>query len=152
MALDRISVALLGAILLAVPALAQEATPAAPAAPAAAPETPAPPPAPAPPANTGRVYISYPVLSKATYDANVAIDEAWLADPIKSGSCVYFDLPVGDHKLHTTTTPAWHVTLAAGDTKYAELQYRGGGINGLVPADGSAPTNPAACIQGNSPI
>ena len=149
MALNKIFAALLGAAALAVPALAQDTTPATPPATAAAP---APPVPAAPPANTGRLYISYPVLSSATYDANLAIDDAWLADPIKSGSCVYFDLPLGDHKLHTTTTPAWHVTLAAGDSKYAELQYRGGGINGLVPADGNAPANPAACIQGNSPI
>ena len=156
MALNKISAALLGAAALAVPALAQDTTP--PTPPAAAAEAPAPAalPAPpvsaAPPANTGRLYISYPVLGPATYDANVAIDDAWLADPIKSGTCVYFDLPLGDHKLHTTTTPTWHLTLAAGDTKYAALQYRGGSINGLAVADGSAPANPAACIQGASPI
>ena len=150
MALNKISAAFLGAAALAVPALAQDTTSATPpAAPAAAPAPAAPAAAPA---NTGRVYISYPVLSQAAYDANLAIDEAWLADPIKSGSCVYFDLPLGDHKLHTTTTPTWHVTLAAGDTKYATLQFRSGSINGLVPADGAAPANPAACIQGTSPI
>lgn len=156
MALNKISAALLGAAALAVPALAQDTTPATPsAAPAAspAPDAPPAPPAPAaPPSTTGRLYISFPVLSQATYDANLAIDEAWLADPIKSGSCVYFDLPLGDHKLHTTTTLTWHLTLAAGDTKYAALQYRGGSINGLAVADGSAPANPAACIQGTSPI
>ena len=150
MALNKISAALLGAVALAVPALAQDTTPATPpAAPAAAPATPVPA---APAANTGRLYVSYPVLSQATYDANLAIDEAWLANAIKSGSCVYFDLPLGDHKLHTTTTLTWHLTLAAGDTKYATLQYRGGSINGLAVADGSAPANPAACIQGTSPI
>ena len=154
MALNRISAVLLAAAALAVPALAQDTTPATPpAAPSAAPDPAAPPAAPlAPSSTTGRLYISYPVLDKATYDANVAIDDAWLADPIKSGTCVYFDLPLGDHKLHTTTTPIWHLTLAAGDTKYAALQYRGGSINGLAVADGSAPANPAACIQGASPI
>lgn len=145
----RLAAMILAAGALALPALAED-PPASPPLETTAP--PAPPAPAAPPANTGRLYISYPVLGPATYDANIAIDDAWLADPIKSGSCVYFDLPIGDHKLHTTTTPTWHLTLAAGDTKYAALQYRGGSINGLAVADGSAPANPAACIQGASPI
>ena len=100
----------------------------------------------------GRLYVSYPVQSNATYDANLAIDDLWIADPIKSGGCVYFDIPAGDHKLHSTTTPTWHVTLAAGASAYADLKFRGGSINGLAPVDGSAPANLSACTQGNSPL
>jgi len=134
---------------LVLPALAEDPPAAAPAtpAPAAAPAAPA-----APAANTGRLYVSYPVQSNATYDANLAIDDLWIADPIKSGSCVYFDVPAGDHKLHTTTTPVWRVSVTAGSSFYTDLKFRGGSINGLAPVDGAAPANPAACAQGNSPL
>jgi hypothetical protein len=172
---------LLAVAALAAPALAEDppaapaaaATPATPQTPAAAPAMPAPAaptaaapdaspaaaapaapaaPAAAPPANTGRVYVSYPVQPQASYDANLAIDDLWIADAIKSGSCVYFDVPVGDHKLHATTTQVWHVSVAAGDSKYADLKFRGGTTNGLVPVDGAAPANLAACTQGTSPL
>lgn len=132
----------------ALPALAADPAPAPPATPA----TPAPPAAPAAPAaNMGRLYVSYPVQSNAAYDANLAIDDLWLADPIKSGACVYFDIPVGDHKLHTTT-PTWRVSVTAGGSFYTDLKFRGGSINGLAPVDGSAPANLSACTRGTSPL
>jgi hypothetical protein len=150
----RFAAFVLAAGALALPALAEDppAAPATPAAPAetAAPAAPAPPAAPA--AGMGRIYVSYPVQDKATYDANLAIDDLWIADAIKSGSCVSFDVPAGDHKLHTTTTPVWHVTVIAGNASYADLRYRGGSISGLAPAEGSAPANLAACTQGASPL
>ncbi len=110
----RLAAALLAATVLAVPAFAEDPAPATPAAPAIAP--------PVAPPTTGRVYISYPVQDKATYDSQFAIDDAWLADAIKPGTCVYFDLPPGKHTMHTTATANWYVELAAGDGQICRSQ------------------------------
>ncbi|MEI9886676.1 MAG: hypothetical protein WDN08_09275 [Rhizomicrobium sp.] len=139
----RLAAALLAATVLAVPAFAEDPAPATPAAPAIAP--------PVAPPTTGRVYISYPAQDKATYDSQFAIDDAWLADAIKPGTCVYFDLPPGKHTMHTTATANWYVELAAGDAKYADLKYRGGSINNVVPVDGTAPVDLTACLKGTPP-
>ena len=118
MALRRIWAALLGASMMAGPALAQDSTPPAPPAPPA-PVAPAPPPA-----TTGRIYISYAVQPHADFPSQFALDDAWLSNAIAPGTCIYFELPPGSHTLHTLAETKLTADLTAGASKYVELFIR----------------------------
>lgn len=129
--MNRIAIAtmVLAAGVALMPALAQDTAPPAPA-PAAAPAEPAPAatvaaPAVAPaPANTGRLYIAYPANPRATFPSQLALNGSWSANTVAPGSCQYFDLAPGSYSIATLSTSKATVDIAAGDSKFVELQIR----------------------------
>jgi hypothetical protein len=150
MALGKVATALLCTSLLVGSALAQETPP----PPAAAPPASAAPAA-APP-NTGRLYIVYPQQPHADYPSHLAIDEAWFADTLAAGNCIYFDLPPGSHVLHTVADPKLSFDLAAGATKYVELRVRHTYVGGapqddIFPRSADKIDNLAACTAATPP-
>jgi hypothetical protein len=152
MALAKIAIALLASTLLLGTALAQDTSPAPPpAAPATPPAAPA-----APAANVGRLYIAYPQQPHADYPSHLAIDDAWFADTLAVGNCIYFDLPAGSHVLHTVADPKLSFDLAAGGSKYVELRVRhtyvdGGPQDDIYPHAADTLANAAACTAATPP-
>jgi hypothetical protein len=149
MALGKIAAAVLGTSLLTGSAFAQETPPAAPSPPAAS--------APAAlPANTGRLYIAYPHQPHDDYPSHLAIDDAWFADTLAANACIYFDLPAGDHTLHTTADPRLNFALAAGAVKYVELHVRHTYVGNspqddIIPRSADTLDNLAACQAATPP-
>jgi hypothetical protein len=123
MALGRITAALLGAGIWLAPALAQDTPPAPP-------PPPSPAAAPAAPATTGRIYVSYPQQPRGDFPGQLAIDDAWLSSPIAPASCVYFDLPPGEHTVKTRPENRLSADLDAGGMKYIELRIRHMSVDG----------------------
>jgi hypothetical protein len=153
MVLGKVATAFLGTILLVGSALAQETPPAAPPSEAAPPAASAPG---APPSNTGRLYIVYPQQPHADYPSHLAIDDAWFADTLAAGNCIYFDLPPGSHVLHTVAIPKLSFSFAAGATKYVELRVHHSYVQGspqddILPRSADTIENLAACTAATPP-
>lgn len=140
---QRIAAILLSADLLAAaPALAEEAP--------TAPATPATPAAPAPAPTTGRLYVSYPQQAHGDFPGHIAIDDAWLADTVAPGACVYLELPPGSHSMHALVNTDVKFDLAAGGSAYVELRVRHVYIAGtpddsLVPKTADALADTSKC-------